>query len=244
MKPSPQLLSRLHRSAHVAVLTGAGISAESGLPTFRGAGGLWRTYRAEELATPEAFARNPKLVWEWYSYRRALVCHHEPNAGHFALAKLREHVGKLSLMTQCVDGYHQLAGCEDTIELHGNILVNRCSVCGKEGVCARFLEGLPHCSCGALQRPGVVWFGENLPAAALRKAGDAAATCSVFLVIGTSAMVYPAAQLPHIAAQHEAYVVEVNTEATALTPRVDEFLQGPAGEVLLNLIHALKKVSS
>jgi NAD-dependent deacetylase len=241
---SAKLLSLLQRTSHLAVLTGAGISAESGLPTFRGPGGLWRTHRAEELATPEAFARDPKLVWEWYAYRRAMVCNHEPNAGHFALAKLREHLGKLTLITQCVDGYHQQAGCADTIELHGNILVNRCSVCGKEGVRASFREGLPYCSCGELQRPSVVWFGENLPEAALRKAHDAAATCSVFMAIGTSAMVYPAAQLPHVAASHGAYIVEVNTETTALTPHVDEFLQGPAGSILPELLQALKKVSS
>lgn len=244
MKPSPELLARLHRSAHVAVLTGAGISAESGLPTFRGPGGLWRTYRAEELATPQAFARNPKLVWEWYSYRREMVRNHQPNAGHFALANLREHVGKLTLITQCVDGYHQLAGCKDAIELHGNILLHRCSVCGKEGEHASWREGLPYCTCGGLQRPGVVWFGESLPESALRQAYEAAETCEVFIAIGTSAMVYPAAQLPHVAATHNAYIVEVNTAATALTPSVEEFLQGPSGEVLPNLIHALNKVSS
>lgn len=244
MKPSSQLLSRLHCAAHVAVLTGAGISAESGLPTFRGAGGLWRTYRAEDLATPQAFARDPKLVWEWYNYRREMVCRHQPNAGHYALARLRDHLGKLTLITQCVDGYQQQAGLADTIELHGNILSNQCSVCGKEGACAKLLEELPYCSCGGLQRPGVVWFGENLPEAALRKANEAAETCSVFISIGTSALVYPAAQLPHIAATHGAYIVEVNTETTALTPHADEFLQGPAGEILANMIHALKKVSS
>lgn len=241
---SEKLPARLHHAAHVAVLTGAGISAESGLPTFRGAGGLWRTYRAEELATPQAFARDPKLVWEWYNYRREMVRSHQPNAGHFALAELRERVGKLTLITQCVDGYHQRAGCEDTIALHGNILGNRCTVCGQEGESTSWREGLPYCTCGGLQRPSVVWFGESLPESALRQAHEAAETCEVFISIGTSAMVYPAAQLPHIAARHGAYLVEVNTEPTALTTSVDEFLQGPAGEVLPNLIHALKKVSS
>ena len=173
-----------------------------------------------------------------------MVRSYQPNAGHFALAKLREYVGKLTLITQCVDGYHQRAGCKDAIELHGNILVNRCLVCGKEGEHASWREGLPYCTCGELQRPGVVWFGENLPEGALREAYEAAETCEVFLSLGTSAMVYPAAQLPHIAATNGAYVVEVNIEATALTPQVDEFLQGPVGEVLSHLIHALKKVSS
>jgi len=241
---SARLLSQLHRAAQVAVLTGAGISAESGLPTFRGAGGLWRTYRAEELATPQAFTRNPQLVWEWYNHRRERVRSHQPNAGHYALAQLRRFVGELILLTQCVDGYHQQAGCVDAIELHGNILVSRCLKCGKDGEVENWREGLPYCACGGMQRPGVVWFGESLPVTALERAHAAAATCSVFISIGTSALVYPAAQLPHLAGARGAYVVEINPEETALTPYADEFLQGPSGEILPQLIHALEKVSS
>lgn len=239
-----KLLPLLHRSAHVTVLTGAGISAESGLPTFRGAGGLWRTYRAEDLATPEAFARNPQLVWGWYNYRREMVRSHRPNAGHYALAELHGLVGKLTLITQCVDGYHRQAGFEEVIELHGNILVSRCLQCGKEGETEVWRAGLPYCACGGMMRPGVVWFGESLPRAALQSAHHAAETCSIFFAIGTSAMVYPAAQLPHVAGMHGAYIVEINPEETALTALADELLQGPSGKVLPQLIHALTKVSS
>lgn len=220
------------------MLTGAGISAESGLPTFRGAGGLWRTYRAEDLATPEAFARNPQLVWEWYNHRREMVRNHQPNAGHYALAELRALVDNLTLITQCVDGYHQQADSAGAIELHGNILVSRCLQCGKEGESEIWREGLPHCPCGGVQRPGVVWFGESLPKGALQSAYDAAEICSIFISVGTSALVYPAAQLPHVAGTHGAYLVEINPEKTALTPYVDEFLQGLSGEVLPQLIHA------
>lgn len=241
---SARLLAQFTRSARVAVLTGAGVSAESGLPTFRGAGGLWRTYRAENLATPEAFARHPQLVWEWYQYRREMVRGHRPNAGHYALVELRTLVGKLTLITQCVDGYHQQAGLDEVIELHGNILVSRCRRCGTEKETEVWREGLPYCVCGGLMRPGVVWFGESLPEPALEQAYLAAQHCSVFMSIGTSAVVYPAAQLPHVAGAQGACLVEINPEATALTPYVDEFLQGLSGEVLPQLIHALKKVSS
>lgn len=230
----------------MAVLTGAGISAESGLPTFRGAGGWWRHYRAEDLATPEAFARDPGLVWEWYRHRREQVKKHRPNAGHYALARLQDFVGGLTVVTQCVDGYHTQAGQKVVIELHGNILWNRCTQCHKIQSEEEPPGGalLPHCACGGLQRPAVVWFGENLPAIALRQAFEAAEKCAVFFAIGTSALVYPAAQLPHSARAAGAYVVEINPEETPLTPLAHLFVPQRAGEALPDLIQALQKASS
>jgi NAD-dependent deacetylase len=238
MQFSSTLLTRLKTASHLAVLTGAGVSAESGLQTFRGPGGLWKNYRAEDLATPQAFRRDPQTVWEWYNFRRDKVRRHAPNPGHHALAQLESRCTKFSLITQNVDGYHRLAGSTNVIELHGNVMRSRCSACGHEceaGV-ENWQEGLPFCACGALYRPGVVWFGEPLPHVALQSAFAAAESCDLFFSIGTSAVVYPAAALPQIAREHGAYVVEVNPEQTPLTPMADEFLQGPAGEILPALI--------
>ncbi len=236
-----QLIARLARAARVAVLTGAGISAESGLPTFRGPGGWWRNQRAEDLATPAAFERNPHLVWEWYQHRREQVAQHRPNAGHAALAKLAGLFQEFTLITQCVDRYHQQAGARDVIELHGNLIESRCLQCGvqAEGATEVWRGGLPYCGCGGLRRPAVVWFGEKLPAAALRRAFRAAEECTIFFAIGTSALVYPAAQLPHVARAAGAAIVEINPERTPLTPQAHWFLQGPAGEMLPALLAAL-----
>lgn len=237
-----KLVERLHSNAAVAVWSGAGISAESGIPTFRGAGGLWKTYRAEELATPQAFARDPQLVWQWYSHRRAVVNDHQPNAGHYALAQLAEHVAEMMVITQCVDGYHQAAGMSDVIELHGNILQNRCHECGKitddrDGI---YDDELPRCnSCNGRLRPNVVWFGESLPVTALEQGMLAAAECSVFLSIGASALVYPAAYMPEVALSRGAFLAELNLEPTALTPHVHAFIEGPAATRLPELIAKL-----
>ncbi|MDZ7291108.1 MAG: NAD-dependent deacylase [candidate division KSB1 bacterium] len=241
---SDDLLARLQANVPIAVLTGAGISAESGLPTFRGPGGWWKNYRAEELATPEAFRRDPRLVWEWYNYRRDLVRQHAPNPGHRALAQMQSRFKEFALITQNVDGYHQRAGSSDVSELHGNIMMSRCSGCGHEceAGAESWREDLPYCACGALYRPGVVWFGEMLPELALQRAFAAAESCQVFFSIGTSAVVYPAAALPQVAAAHGAYVVEINYEPTPLTPRADEFLQGKAGEILPVLVNHIQQV--
>ena len=241
MNLSSELRRRLTGAARITVLTGAGISAESGLPTFRGAGGWWKTHRAEDLATPEAFRRGPLLVWEWYSHRRELVRQHAPNAGHEALAKMESSFKEFSLITQNVDGYHRRAGSIRVLELHGNIMQSRCSGCGREcdAGAETWREQLPYCDCGALYRPGVVWFGESLPAAALQAAFAAAENCELFFSIGTSAVVYPAAALPQIAKERGAYVVEINTEPTPLTPRADEFLRGSAGEILPGIVNSL-----
>ena len=232
----------LRSARHVCVLTGAGISAESGVPTFRDAQtGLWSQYRPEDLATPEAFARDPERVWQWYEWRRGLVAHAEPNAGHRALVELARRVPRFTLVTQNVDGLHQRAGSEDVIEYHGNLFRDRCSV--EDAVrqrAARSASGLPECAgCGALLRPDVVWFGEAIPRDAQRRADAAAAGCDVFLSIGTAAAVYPAAGLADRASRSGAKVIEINLEPTGLTDLADVALHGPAGKLLPSLIAAL-----
>jgi NAD-dependent deacetylase len=233
------LLRQLRGAAHVAVLTGAGTSAESGVPTFRDAqAGLWAQYDPQELATPQAFRRNPELVWDWYAWRRELVAGAQPNEGHFALVALEKHVARLSLVTQNVDGLHQIAGSSDVIELHGNIRRSKCSSC--ETVAAGFDEASgrpPRCPlCRAYLRPDVVWFGESLPEDALARAFAAARQCDVFFSIGTSALVQPAASLPIEALQYGATVVEINPQRTPLSPHVTFHLHGPSGIILPELL--------
>jgi NAD-dependent deacetylase len=232
-----ELGAKLRGATSVFVLTGSGISAESGLPTFRGAGGLWRTHRVEELASPEGFARDPRLVWTWYNERKAAHGRALPNAGHLALAKLEDVIGDFTLATQNVDSLHLRAGSRNVLELHGNLREARCARCGAR----RALEddGLPldqidH-ECGGRYRPDIVWFGEPLPAAAWREAEAAAARAEVTLVIGTSAVVYPAAAL----ATHyndRAYVAEINPEATAISDRVDCTVRGTAANLLPRIL--------
>lgn len=236
-----RLLEALASARSVAVLTGAGVSAESGVPTFRGADGLWRRYRAEELATPEAFARDPKLVWEWYDWRRQRIAGCRPNAAHQVLARLEGHYPDFLVITQNVDGLHQMAGSRRLVELHGNIWRLRCTDDGTRVEDRRVPLPLipPTCPCGALQRPDVVWFGEALPGEALRAASEAAGRCEIFLVLGTSALVQPAASLPLAARERGATVVEVNLEPTAISSRVDYTLCGPAGEVLPRLFASI-----
>jgi NAD-dependent deacetylase len=227
----------------VVATTGAGISAESGVPTFRGSGGLWRDFSASDLATPEAFARDPRLVWEWYRWRRDQIRPAQPNPGHFVLARFETALPHFQLVTQNVDGLHQRAGSRTLIELHGNIWRSRCAAgCGRvievhgEGGPARSGDPpgteLPTCTCGALLRPDVVWFGEALEPGNIERAMDAARACDVLLVIGTSAVVYPAAALPRVAHGAGALVVEINVEDTPLTAEADVVLRGPAAEVL------------
>ncbi len=233
------LVATLRGAWSVAVLTGSGISAESGVPTFRDAQtGLWARYNPEELATPEAFERGPRLVWEWYSWRRELVEKATPNPGHEALAKLEGRVPKLSLVTQNVDGLHQSSGSQNVRELHGNIMRSRCSV---EGVIVEPHEDdeetPPSCpSCGAFLRPDVVWFGEALPDEVLEEAFEAARNCEVFFSIGTSGLVQPAASLAFEAMRTGAIVVEVNPNDTPLTRHAEYALRGRAGEILPELL--------
>jgi len=228
----------LRAASSVAALTGAGISAESGIPTFRGAGGLWRQFRPEELATPEAFARDPRLVWEWYEWRRKLIAAAQPNAGHLALAELEKKKPQFTLITQNMDGLHERAGSRKVLKLHGDIWISRCTGCGRERRDeGRGLEELPpRCECGSLLRPGVVWFGEALPAGVWREAEQATRRAEVVLVIGTSAVVHPAAGLVWLAQSAGAKVVEINPEETPLSSQLDRPLRGPAGELLPQLI--------
>jgi NAD-dependent deacetylase len=241
-----QAAQRLDVARRVCVLTGAGISAESGIPTFRDAlTGLWSQFRAEELATPEAFERDPHLVWEWYEWRRELVRKAEPNAGHRALAALAHRVLDLTLVTQNVDSLHQRAGSERVLEYHGNILRDRCTV---EGVVVQRSEsattGLPRCpACGALLRPDVVWFGEAIPREPMLEAAIAADTCDVFLSVGTSSLVYPAAGLAETALRRGATVIEVNPNPTDLSDAVHFVLNGPAGRILPALLDCMRSAA-
>lgn len=222
----------------VTVLTGAGISAESGVPTFRGEEGLWRQYRPEELATPDAFARDPRLVWEWYDWRRGLIGECRPNPAHHILVDMEARLPDFTLITQNVDGLHHIAGNQRVIELHGNIWRMCCSREGTthEDRMIPLSDLPPHCArCGALLRPDVVWFGEPLPAQALEAAFEAAATCDVMLVIGTSAVVQPAASFPLVARQNGAALVEINPQATVLSDYVDLILRQPAAQALPQL---------
>jgi NAD-dependent deacetylase len=239
---SQKLLQKLTAAHHVAVLTGAGISAESGVPTFRGTNGLWKKYRAEDLANFEAFSRNPKLVWEWYNYRRSIVKQKSPNPGHYALAKMERQFPKFELITQNVDGFHLLAGNKNVYEIHGNIMRNRCVKCSRlfEEPPESVKEGLPYCVCGGLLRPDVIWFGEMLPEKILALSFNAAKKCDVFFSIGTSAVVQPAASLPVVAKENGALTIEINTEKTPISYLMDEVILGKSGEILPQLIAALR----
>jgi NAD-dependent deacetylase len=228
----------LEKSSSVAVLTGAGISAESGIPTFRGEDGLWKNYRPEELATPEAFARDPRLVWEWYNWRREIISRAKPNPGHHALVRLEIAKRTFTLITQNVDGLHDLAGNGRILKLHGDIWRMRCTTCGGNWPDRRAtLPKLPpHCGCGGLARPAVVWFGEPLPEGMMQEAEHAAREAEVFLVVGTSAVVYPAAGLIPLARQAGARVIEINLQPTPYSEMAHCPLEGPAGELLPQLI--------
>ncbi len=242
----------LSDAGSVVVLTGAGVSAESGVPTFRGAGGLWKSFRPEELATPEAFARDPRLVWEWYAWRRTLVEACAPNAAHGALAEWALQHGAVTIVTQNVDGLHVRAAREAVgdggdptaalpVEVHGSLLRDRCSSCDRRSdpvaVDATSTGRLPHCTrCAALLRPDVVWFGEMLDEAVLARADAAAATADVCLVVGTSALVHPAASLPLRTRAQGGVVIEVNPEETPLTRVAAISLRGKAAELVPLLV--------
>ncbi len=243
-----EVAKALREAKAVAVLTGAGISAESGVPTFRGAEGLWRTFRAEDLATPGAFARDPALVWEWYRWRRAKMAAARPNPGHAALARLEPRFPAFTVVTQNIDGLHARAGSRRLLELHGSLWRDRCTA-DPAHVFQRqpgaqpdeepaASQALPHCDCGALLRPDIVWFGEALDPDVLEAAREAVEAAQVVLVVGTSSVVYPAASLPGIARRAGATIVEVNPEETPLSAGAHVVLRGPSGLVLPELERA------
>lgn len=236
------LIRFLRESERVAALTGAGISQESGLRTFRDAQtGLWSQYKPDDLASPQAFERNPKLVWDWYAMRREKVRKAEPNPGHFALVDMARHIPDFSLITQNVDNLHRKAGSPQVIELHGNLQRVKCFSCSQQAEAWEEADGdVPRCrSCGGLLRPDVVWFGEALPRAELEAAVEAARACQVFFSIGTSGLVQPAASLAYAARNRGALLVEINTEPTALTGKVDFVLRGKSGEILPAFVQAV-----
>lgn len=230
--------SRLEQARAVSVLTGAGISAESGVPTFRGDGGIWKQYNAMDLATPEAFTRDPGLVWEFYHWRRNLISKVHPNPAHYALADLEKIKPETTLITQNVDGLHGRAGSKNILEIHGNIWKVRCAKC-RETLENHDLDlpDLPQCaSCRGLLRPYVVWFGESLDPVLLNQALDSVKNCDVMLVIGTSAVVQPAASFALFAKESGAFVAEINLEETAASSGMDAVLTGPAGLIMPQLI--------
>jgi len=233
-----QVQEQLSGAKQIVVLTGAGISAESGVPTFRGPEGLWKKYRPEELANPSAFKQNPQLVWEWYDWRRGLIANTEPNSGHLALARQERISSSFTLITQNVDGLHDRGGSKNMLKLHGDIWQMRCSACAKVTINRQvpLPELPPKCGCGALLRPDIVWFGESLSTTTWQSAWNASEAADVFLVVGTSALVQPAASLPLVAKERGAYLVEINMEQTAISQHADLSLFGPAGELLPQII--------
>ena len=240
-----KLLLQLSQARHVLVLTGAGMSAESGIPTFRDAQtGLWANYRPEELATPEAFAEHPKRVWQWYEERRKRVRESRPHAGHLALVRMATMLPRLTVVTQNVDGLHQLAGSKGVIELHGNITRSKCSVShrpiSREWLADSDQEPPPSPYVkGALARPDVVWFGEVLPQEALDAAMNAARSCDFCFSVGTTSLVHPAASLPGLALGHGAPLVEVNPMETPLSRQADQCLRAPASQSLVAIADQL-----
>jgi NAD-dependent deacetylase len=242
-KYTEKLVGILKNAKKVAVLTGAGISAESGVPTFRGEEGLWKKFRAEELATVNAFMNNPALVWEWYLWRRQLMSEVKPNPGHRALVELEQYYPDFTLITQNVDGLHRQAGSENILELHGNISLNKCFNCSKPYFGKITMEDghLPLCDCGGKIRPDVVWFGEMLPANTINSACAASEQADLFFSVGTSALVHPAASLPITARQNGACLVEVNLDPTPLTGYADFSFQGKSGEILPEIVRRIRE---
>jgi NAD-dependent protein deacetylase/lipoamidase len=229
-----EVKARLTAARSVAVLTGAGISADSGVPTFRGADGLWQNFRAEDLATPEAFERDPRLVWEWYNWRRELIATKKPNPAHETVAAMEQRFSRFWLITQNVDGLHRDAGSSRLSEIHGNIWKVRCTACGLvEDNRQVPIPILPSCTaCHRIVRPHIVWFGESLAAEDVAKSYEALESCEVLLIIGTSGLVYPAASFAPVAKSAGAFIVEINLDATPNSGGVDVALQGRAKDLV------------
>ncbi len=232
----------LKNARSVFVLTGAGISAESGVPTFRGSDGLWKNYSAEQLATPEAYARDPELVWSWYRWRQDLIMKAEPNPGHYAIVRIEKLAQDFLLLTQNVDDLHFRAGSQNVLELHGNIFRTRCTRCGRReklGAQKGIPDGLPKCACGGMLRPDVVWFGEQIPSVVWQDSVDFLRKADLAIICGTSGVVWPAAALPGIACESGVDTLEINLEPTAISSIVTVSIIGRAGEVLPQVISRL-----
>jgi NAD-dependent deacetylase len=244
-----QIEKKLINAKRIAVLTGAGISAESGIPIFRGENGLWTKLSPDELASFDAFYNNTAIVSEWYKHRREIIEKAEPNPGHYALVELSKIPTIFDLITQNIDALHQRAGSENVIELHGNIMENYCIDCGKvynsdefDKIFNNSPDHIPRCECGGLIRPNVVWFGEQLPQENLERAYYAAVNADVFFSIGTSAEVTPAANLPRYAKLHGVLLIEINPNRTAISEQVDLCLQGKSGEILPKFVEEYKQL--
>ena len=234
-------INDLKKAKNVAVLTGAGISAESGVPTFRGEDGIWKKFSPAELANFDAFMSNPDLVWEWYSMRKKIISEVKPNAGHYVLAKMESLFQNFSIATQNIDNLHTRAGSKNVYELHGNIERSFCVKCKKyfQNVEVNEMKKIPYCDCGGLIRPDVVWFGESLPPEMIEKSVQAAERADFYFSIGTSGNVYPAASLPGIAKRKGAYTIEINIERTLISEEFDVVLLGNSSEILNNIINHL-----
>jgi NAD-dependent deacetylase len=242
MQISDKLIDLLRKKVSTVVLTGAGVSAESGVPTFRGEDGIWKKFNAMELASVNGFMSNPKLVWEWYLFRRDLISKVKPNPGHLTLAAMENSISDFTLVTQNVDNLHREAGSRNVIELHGNISRNKCFKCGRPLEDMEIdPDNLPTCSCGGQIRPDVVWFGEMLPAGAITTAQRKSEQAILFFSIGTGAEIFPAAQLPFVAKQAGAYLVEINLTPTNVTTIADEVFQGKSGEILPEIWRAVSE---
>lgn len=234
-------LEKLKSTDSVVFFTGAGISAESGIPTFRGKEGIWNKIKPEELASFDAFIRNPELVWEWYNHRKRIIHQSKPNPGHIAIAEMQDLFPEVTVVTQNIDNLHRRAGSKTIYELHGNIERNYCIKCKKfYNEELDFSKGVPKCNCGGLIRPDVVWFGEYLPEDQFNASEKAAANCDLFFVVGTSAVIYPAASLIFTAKQNGAYLAEINIEETEISGLADKSFFGTSGEILPEILNEIK----
>ena len=235
------LIDSLRKSESIVFFTGAGISSESGIPTFRGKDGIWNKLRPEELANFDAFMRNPEMVWEWYNHRKKIIHEAKPNAAHLAIAEMQNHFKNVTVVTQNIDNFHRRAGSNNIFELHGNIERNFCINCKKYyNEELDFSAGVPKCDCGGLIRPDVVWFGEYLPEDQFLGGEKAAINSDIFFVVGTSAVVYPAAGLVYTAKQSGSTIVEINIEETPLSSIANYSFFGKAGEILPRILEEYK----
>lgn len=239
-----RIVKKIRGAKKIVFFTGAGISAESGISTFRGAGGLWNKLKPEELASFDAFMKNPDRVWDWYQYRKEIIHQSQPNAAHLAIAEAEKYFPEVTVVTQNIDNLHRRAGSSTVHELHGNIEKNYCIGCGRRYDSPGFAaNGVPKCQCGSLIRPDIVWFGEMLPEEAYQASEKAAQSCDAVFVIGTSAVVYPAAQIPIIAKRTGAFLIEINIEKTELSRMADISIFGKAGEIMPAILNEIKKQS-